>query len=233
MNKRSRFTLIELLVVIAIIAILAAILLPALNKARDKARDIKCTSNLKQLGTYALMYYDSERTLPAFNGNLPGYQGKWNDALYAMSSGTPISNYGSWESTPDGKRIPREAFACPASMTEDVTKEATHYGINGWIVPNNGGNGSTVAAGYSLAKVRRPTARAMIFDINKTDASYPDVMAKRRQSDNAWAMLLGVRSLWKHRSGAGAGVVFVDGHAEMVSKDEIPSQDDVFWGENE
>lgn len=54
--RRQGFTLIELLVVIAIISILAAILFPVFGQAREKARSISCMSNLKQLGTAALMY---------------------------------------------------------------------------------------------------------------------------------------------------------------------------------
>ena len=78
--RRKGFTLIELLVVIAIIAILAAILFPVFAKAREKARQTGCTSNLKQLGLAMLQYaQDYDEKLPVLrwfvgpNQYLPQY----------------------------------------------------------------------------------------------------------------------------------------------------------------
>lgn len=68
-SRRQGFTLIELLVVIAIIAILAAILFPVFAKAREKARQTKCTSNQRQIGLAVMMYaQDNDETLPPANG---------------------------------------------------------------------------------------------------------------------------------------------------------------------
>ncbi|MBZ0172326.1 MAG: DUF1559 domain-containing protein, partial [Phycisphaerales bacterium] len=64
-SRRLAFTLIELLVVIAIIAILAAILFPVFARAREKARQSSCASNLKQLALGLMQYaQDYDETYP-------------------------------------------------------------------------------------------------------------------------------------------------------------------------
>ena len=90
MKKTNAFTLIELLVVIAIIAILAAILFPVFAKAREKARQTSCASNLKQLGLAFSQYeQDYDELMPSGNNTTWGVFG-WSSQLYSYVKSTAV-----------------------------------------------------------------------------------------------------------------------------------------------
>jgi len=101
--KRRGFTLIELLVVIAIIAILAAILFPVFAKAREKARQSSCLSNVKQIMLAVLQYaQDYDETLPPGALATPGPSDAddWYDLLTPYMKSTQILVCPSVRATP-------------------------------------------------------------------------------------------------------------------------------------
>jgi prepilin-type N-terminal cleavage/methylation domain-containing protein/prepilin-type processing-associated H-X9-DG protein len=98
-RARRGFTLIELLVVIAIIAILAAILFPVFSRAREKARQTACLSNLKQIGLGSQMYaQDFDDGLAPWDEYYAGHPDNPQDNGTSVFQGRSTSQGGGWQS---------------------------------------------------------------------------------------------------------------------------------------
>jgi prepilin-type N-terminal cleavage/methylation domain-containing protein/prepilin-type processing-associated H-X9-DG protein len=105
--SRRGFTLIELLVVIAIIAILASILFPVFARAREKARQTACLSNMKQLGLACNMYsqdYDEllpgeDYVMPGGDGNQLGIDASWRGVIMPYCKNAQLFQCPSYRAT--------------------------------------------------------------------------------------------------------------------------------------
>ena len=137
MKRIQLFTLIELLIVIAIIAILAALLLPALNQARDKAKETRCSSNSKQISLYLQMYIDlNNGVIPTANQNVDpvGAQGKWLDCINFIANGAPMTTKVGYLEQRGNIYQPIGFLLCPAmNLTINTSRAIAYhrgYGIN-------------------------------------------------------------------------------------------------------
>ena len=150
-SQKKGFTLIELLVVIAIIAILASILFPIFAKARAKARQTTCTSNLRQLSMAVTMYtQDNKNRLPGLykrqaDGSVSStYTGWAGDVITYVKGGTDVTT-------------PSEMMFCPETLSD--IEMPISYGYNGCLLKTDG-------TGVNEAAIKQPTQVGVLCDVN-------------------------------------------------------------------
>ena len=203
--KRTGFTLIELLVVIAIIAILAAILFPVFAKAREKARQASCLSNIKQMGLATMQYIqDYDECYPL------GYRNAGNGEYLPVEQIT--RNSGSWVAWFDNiypyiKNS--QVFVCPSFNGQ------VDYGYNPWLMPRS----YTAVAPFNLAQLTNPAETILYYDTYagvSHPCGYPWVV-NARTSDNCEAKPAADYGAFKYaRHNGGCNVAFTDGHGKWL-----------------
>ncbi|MBI2300417.1 MAG: prepilin-type N-terminal cleavage/methylation domain-containing protein [Armatimonadetes bacterium] len=217
MATRRGFTLIELLVVIAIIAILAAILFPVFAKAREKARQSSCLSNVKQLTLGVLQYVqDYDEKMP----DTPGWEcGLAQDATTR------------WYELVQPYTKNKQIAECPSTTWEaGWTKlpswagQIVNYGQGWWANCSNAA--PYEKSGYSLAAYNTPASSIAICDSahNGDGASRWEKVAFSTVCGAGCNPALQTDDYTRHNGGSNIG--FVDGHAKWNRATSIGGR----WG---
>lgn len=210
------FTLIELLVVMAIIAILVALTFPMVNGMISRGRTAKCAANLKQIGVaFHQAVADRGMRIPDTITNDP--QGGW-EVWYGIVApyleiATNITDGNVW----NGKRPPG-VYACPASRGRifNAASQATDYGYN---IHLNERNAQGIARGDYLTKIAEPGKVLLLADTQRQ--SDPNRVGGR---DIASYYISDLAT----RHGGKGNFLYLDGHVELQSRTNIPTNSSTY-----
>ncbi len=222
MRQRRGFTLIELLVVIAIIAILAAILFPVFARARAKARQTTCLSNIKNLALAHMMYtQDYDEAFPF--AQLYCY----DTAVYNEFIGLNRA-YIYWLDAIKPYVMNKDIYKCPETRNDWCS-----YGRNIQLGYFNGSSYNpprtgTMYEGVSVGNIHKPAEFVMMADRPDWSTAYYHYWnGIWTNPDNPY-----YEQFWLDRHNGGMNTAFVDGHVKWFARDQFGAVDyggSLYW----
>jgi len=195
------FTLIELLVVIAVIAILAGLLLPALARAKEKSRTVKCLSNLKQCGVAVLMYAHDFEGRILLDGFPPG-SNTWATMVHS-----------------NGYQPSLDVFLCPSYRPFEFDRWLFTYGVRIDPPPEYTARLGLLLKALVIDQVQTPTDYLHLADT--TSQGQSAAMARQFYSFNALALTVGPQKQVHARHDRRANGFYLDGHVESANQKRL------------